>query len=254
MRPHGFWPPVWETAHVGSVSQRSRALAAGGASIAVAIAVMNLASYASTLLAARLLGPRQYGGFAAFSGLLLVVSVVMLGLQTTGARRIAAAPDHVGEIERTLMRVTYRAAWVLAGACLLLTPVFDAALHLQSVVTAAMLALVVWPMSVVGGQVGVLQGERRWLPLAGIYLSMGLSRLAGTLLLLWKPQESVAALAMAIGFAVPVVVGGWALRGSAVHRSQESSGHHDERSVLRSWARTPTRCWPSWPCPTPTSS
>ena len=47
-------------------------LMAGGASIALAIAVMNLATYASTVLAARLLGPREYGGFAAFTGLLLV--------------------------------------------------------------------------------------------------------------------------------------------------------------------------------------
>ncbi len=114
--------------------QPARSRAAGGLTIAVAIGVMNLATYASTLLAARLLGPGAYGGFAAVLGLLLVVGVLMLGLQTTGARRVAASPGDVGEIERTLMRVTYRAAWVLAGVCLLLTPVFDSALHLQSTV------------------------------------------------------------------------------------------------------------------------
>ena len=79
---------------------RVRTLVASGAAIAVAIGVMNVATYAATLIAARLLGPREYGGFAAITGLLLVVGVLMLGLQTTGARRIAAAPDHVGEIER----------------------------------------------------------------------------------------------------------------------------------------------------------
>jgi O-antigen/teichoic acid export membrane protein len=201
--------------------------------MAVAIGVMNVATYAATLLSARLLGPKAYGGFAAVTGLLLVVGVVMLGLQTTGARRVAASPDHVGEIERSLMRVTYRAAWVLAAVCLLLTPVFDSALHLQSTATAAIVALAVWPMTLVGGEAGILQGERRWLPLAGIYLAMGLARIAGTLLLFWKPEEWVAALSMAIGFAGPAVVGSLALRRYAHLRSQESSGHHHERAILR---------------------
>ena len=90
---------------------RAPSLMAGGASIALAIAVMNLATYASTMLAARLLGPREYGAFAAFTALLLVLGVLMLGLQTAGARRVAADPEHVGQIEGMLLRVTYRCAW-----------------------------------------------------------------------------------------------------------------------------------------------
>src|ERR1700712_1409601 len=207
----------------GMPSRRPAASAAlrGGVVMAVAIGIMNLATYASTLVAARLLGPRAYGGFAAVSGLLLVVGVLMLGLQTTGARRVAASPDHVSEIERTLMRITYWSAWVLAGACLLPTPLFDRALSLQSTATAAIVALVVWPMTVVGGEAGILQGERRWVPLAAVYLGMGLFRLAGTLLLLWRPEEWVAALSVAIGFAGPAVVGRLALRRYAPPRSPE---------------------------------
>jgi O-antigen/teichoic acid export membrane protein len=201
--------------------------------MAVAIGVMNVATYACTLLAARLLGPRAYGGFAAVTGLLLVVGVLQLGLQTTGARRVAADPDHVSEIERALMRVTYRSAWVLAGVCLLLTPVFDRALNLQSTATAAIVALVVWPMTVVGGVTGILQGERRWVPLAAVYLGMGLFRVAGTLLLLWRPEEWVAALSMAIGFGGPAAIGRVGLRRFAHLRSPESSGHHGERAVVR---------------------
>ncbi len=218
---------------MGSGTQRARSWAAGGLTIAVAIGVMNVATYASTVLAARLLGPRAYGGFAAVIGLLLVVGVLMLGLQTTGARRVAASPGDVGEIERALMWVTYRAAWVLAGVCLLLTPVFDSVLHLQSMVTAALVALVVWPMTTVGGAAGILQGERRWYPLAAVYLSMGTARLAGTLLLVWWPVEAVAALSMAIGFAAPALVGWWSLRRFAHLRSQDATGHHDAPAILR---------------------
>ncbi len=208
-------------------------LLASGASIALAIAVMNLATYASTVLAARLLGPREYGGFAAFTGLLLVVGVLMLGLQTAGARRVAADPDRVGQIEGMLLRVTYRCAWVVLGICALLTPVFEIVLDLRSWVTAALVALVVWPMTVVGGVSGILQGERRWPPLALLYLTMGLSRLVATLVLLWRPTETVAAFSMVVGFAVPALVGWLALRSGAVRRDPSGTGEHTSTSVLR---------------------
>ena len=212
---------------------RFRTLVASGAAIAVAIGIMNVATYAATLIAARLLGPREYGGFAAMAGLSLVVGVLMLGIQTTGARRIASAPDHVGEIERAVMRVSYRSAWVLGLVCLALTPVFNAVLNLESMATAACLALIAWPMTVVGGQAGVLQGERRWFPLAILYFSMGVARLLGTMLLFWRADEAIAALGLAIGFAAPAVVGWLALRQSAAYRSAADSGTHGDRAVFR---------------------
>jgi O-antigen/teichoic acid export membrane protein len=209
-----------------------RSLLRTGASIAVAMGIMNVATYASTLLAARLLGPREYGGYAAVTGLLLVIGVLMLGLQTTGARRIAEAPTDVGQIERSLLRVSYRAAWVLALLTLLLTPVIDVALNLRSTATAVIIALTVWPMTAVGGQSGVLQGERRWLPLSGVYLSMGLARFAAVLLLFVWPTESVATLSMAIGFAAPTLLAWWVLRADASRRTARSDGH-GQRQVLR---------------------
>jgi len=77
----------------------------GGASIAVAMAVMNLATYGYTLLASRVLGPEQYGGFAAVMNTLMVISVLSLALQAAGARRISAGGVHVGELERVVLRV-----------------------------------------------------------------------------------------------------------------------------------------------------
>ena len=74
-----------------------------GAAIAVAMAVMNVATYGFTILAARLLGPAEYGALAAVMGLLLVVNVLSLGLQATAARRVSAAPEHVGQIERDVL-------------------------------------------------------------------------------------------------------------------------------------------------------
>ena len=91
--------------------------------IAVAMAVMNVATYAFTVLAAYVLGPKQYGALAGLMATLLVLSVVQLGLQATGARRIAAEPEHAGEVEAVVLRVTYWAAAAF-GVLLLLTAIY----------------------------------------------------------------------------------------------------------------------------------
>ncbi|SDS22977.1 Membrane protein involved in the export of O-antigen and teichoic acid [Nocardioides scoriae] len=204
-----------------------------GGVIAVAMAVMNVTTYGYTMVAARLLGPGSYGAFAAVMGLLLVIGVLQLGLQTTGARRIAAQPESVAEVERALMRVTYGAAAVLALVCLLLSPLVDRLLHLGSLPTAVLVAFTALPMTVMGGQAGVLQGERRWRALAALYLAAGVPRLLlGGALLAWRPTETMAVLAVTVAFVAPVVVGWWALRRSAPGRSQAATGLHDERSIL----------------------
>ena len=77
-------------------TERPTSIRHRGASVAVAMAVMNLATYVFTALAARLLGPQDYGALASLMAVLLVVSVVQLGIQTTAARRISADPGHVG--------------------------------------------------------------------------------------------------------------------------------------------------------------
>jgi len=82
-----------------------------GAVIAVAMAVMNVTTYAFTILAARLLGPAEYGALAAVMGLLLVVNVLSLGLQATGARRVSAAPHHRPQIEHEVLATSYASAW-----------------------------------------------------------------------------------------------------------------------------------------------
>ena len=95
---------------------------------------MNLALYVYTVIAARLLGPQAYGALAALMAVLLVVSVLQLGIQATAARRIAADPGHVAQIEREILGLTYRAAAVVGLVLLLLTPLIDRILRLDSLV------------------------------------------------------------------------------------------------------------------------
>lgn len=206
----------------------------GGGAIAVAMGVMNVATYAYTMVAARWLGPQSYGAFAALMGLLLVVGVLQLGLQATGARRIAASPHDVHEIERSVLRVSYGAAVVLGALCLALSPLIDLTLKLHSIPTAVLVAVSAVPMTVMGGQAGVLQGERRWTELALVYLANGLPRLViGTGLILWRPTEFTAMLGVTIAQLAPVLVGWLALRrGRAPVESHLRAGGHGGRAVL----------------------
>ncbi|MEP6814782.1 MAG: oligosaccharide flippase family protein [Marmoricola sp.] len=185
----------------------------GGVGIAVALAVMNVTTYAFNIVAARWLGPEPYGAVAAILGMLMVVNVLSLGLQATAARRVAAAPDDLPQIEAQIRRATMLCSVGLGLACLLAAPLFNALLHLDSLATAALIAVCVVPLTMMGGQAGLLQGESRWLPLSLIYLSFGFGRLlAGVVALAIRPDEFGATLGLAIGAFAPAIVGELALR------------------------------------------
>src|SRR6188768_1435767 len=148
-----------------------------GAVIAVAMGVMNLTTYGFVILAARLLGPREYGALAAVMGVLLVVNVLSLGLQATGARRVSADPENRPQIEREVLATSYASALALGAVMLLAVPLISETLSLDSWGPAALIAATAVPLSVMGGQAGILQGERRWGPLAAVYLAVGVGRL-----------------------------------------------------------------------------
>jgi O-antigen/teichoic acid export membrane protein len=141
--------------------------------IAVAMGVMNVATYGFTIVAARLLGPRDYGAFAALMGLLIVLNVSSLALQATAARRIAATPGSVHQIESVIHKVGLQAALGVGAVCLALSPVIDRVVRLDSLGTAVLIAFAAAPLTLMGAQAGILQGERRWVPLALIYLAAG---------------------------------------------------------------------------------
>lgn len=183
-----------------------------GAVIAVAMGIMNLSTYGYTVLAAHTIGKEAYGAFSALMGALLVISVLSLGLQATGARRISAHPEQVVAIERVVLGVGLRSALVLGTVCLALAPVLNAVLHLHSLPTALMVGVAAFPLTYMGAQAGVLQGERRWGLLALVYLAQGLGRVSfGVGLMVFWPTEFAAMAGVALGCWVPVVIGALAL-------------------------------------------
>ncbi|WP_193607112.1 polysaccharide biosynthesis protein [Nocardioides lijunqiniae] len=191
-----------------------------GVAIAVAMGVMNVSTYGFQMIAARALGPREYGAFAALMNVTMIVGVLALGLQATAARRISSHPEGVGEIERAILRVTYRSAAMVGALLLVLSPVIALVLRLDSIVSAAVIGLAAVPLTIMGGQAGVLQGERRWLALAMVYVAAGVPRLVvGAAIVLWQPSELSAMVAVAVTALAPVLAGSIALRGTRLPRS-----------------------------------
>lgn len=202
-----------------------------GSSIAVAMAIMNIGTYGFTMIAARILGPGSYGALVAMMNTLLVVGVLQLGLQATAARRISAEPEHVGQIEQSILRVTWRASLALGALMLALAPLVNFVLRLGDLRTAVIMALTAIPMTMMGGQAGILQGERRWWPLAVLYVANGVPRLfIGTALILWQPDEFTAMIGVALGQVAPVLVGWYVLRRG--RGSETSSESHRMRSIF----------------------
>jgi O-antigen/teichoic acid export membrane protein len=200
------------------------------AGIAIAMAVMNIGTYAFQMVAARLLGPSQYGAVAGMMALLMVLSVVQLGLQATAARRIAAAPEDVAAIEQTILTTTWRAAIVLGALAVAASPVVWWLLRLDGLLPAVLLGLCVVPVTVMGGQAGVLQGERRWLPLSMVYLSVGVPRvlIGGGCLLVSATETSAIAGVLAASW-LPVLIGSWTLR----NRTHDAIVTEHDRDVRR---------------------
>lgn len=180
--------------------------------IAVAMGIMNVSTYGYTVLVAHTIGKAPYGAFSALMGALLVMSVLSLGLQATGARRISAHPEQVVAIERVVLGAGLRSALVLGSVCLLLAPVLNAVLHLHSLPTALLVGLAAIPLTYMGAQAGVLQGERRWAILGLVYLAQGLGRVFfGVGLLIFWPTEFAAMAGVALGCWLPVIIGALAL-------------------------------------------
>lgn len=201
---------------VSPTSARRRRLSAlirSSGFLAVCIMVTNVATYGFQIIAARILGPGQYGGVASMMSLLLVVGVVQLGMQATASRRVTETPGQERVIEQTVLRATYRAAIVVGIVMLAASPLVWRVLRLDSIYPAMLVAVCAVPLTIMGGQAGVLQGERRWLALAMVYLALGIPRVIVTTAAMWiRPTEGAAMAGVALAQFAPAIVGWWVLR------------------------------------------
>jgi len=183
--------------------------------VAVGMAIMNVAAYGFTILGSRRLTQEEFGAITALLGLLLIGNVASLGLQATGARMMATHTGDTVGLANALVRAGRRGAVGLTVVLLLATPVFMWLLHIDSVLPVLLLAPTLGCLTLMGSQLGVLQGRHRWTEVAVVYTSVGVGRLVlGGGALLIHPSLDSAMIGLALGAAVPALLATFLLRGS----------------------------------------
>jgi len=88
---------------VGVESRKS--LAKGLVLVGAATMVGNGAAFLLSMVAARVLGPTDFGAFGALIGILLILATVGIATQALAARRVAIATDDRAEVEGQIIRL-----------------------------------------------------------------------------------------------------------------------------------------------------
>lgn len=170
---------------VGLLRQRLGLGAISFVAATLAVAVSNLGFH---IVGSRLMGPQLYGGFGALLNLTLFLSVPMGAVQAAVTQGMAARRTS-GAGERPSLRHHSKDILTLAmggmGSILLVAPLLNDYLHLNSRAPATLLALWILPATGSSFLQGVLAGEMRFGPLAlAMVIGTGIGRLAfGAMLL-----------------------------------------------------------------------
>lgn len=209
----------------------------GTAAVAVGLGVAQVAGYAQTVVAARALGPADFGAFAALLGLLLIGSVVGAGFQAAGARRLVsiAGPDTraVHQLQVTVLR----AGLVVGLVALALTPAVTPLLDLPTWVAMPLIALTLVPVTMTGGQYGAAQGRERLYLLGAVYAVAGLGKAVGGVTgALVTGSLTGALIGLCLGAWIAIGVG-WLLLRPLTARAAESS-RRDEGAGLGNGVRS----------------
>jgi len=176
--------------------------------VAAAAGVANAAAYGLTALAARGLGPEQFGAFGALLAFVLVGNVAALAVQAVVARRRARHADLAPAVLAGLL-VALAAAALIAAA----TPALTRYLRLPDPVGPLAVAVAVAALAAAAVPVGLSQGAERFGLLAVLVASQGLLRVVGGLVaLVVNPTASSVLAGTAAGLVVAALVAWLAVR------------------------------------------
>ena len=131
----------------------------GAAMVAIGLGIGQVFAYLLSLAGARMLGPDNYGIFGSMLALLMVGSVLTLGIQAAGARRIVLTPK--SERSNVGLGVVRSAAWAALGVTvgtIVIAPAISWLLHLDGVVAVVVVALNLAPVTWSGSLLGVRAG------------------------------------------------------------------------------------------------
>ena len=187
----------------------------------MALAAGNGLGYLFNLVASRRLGPEGYGALAALLGVILVGNVLALALQAVVARRtvVGREPGGTSRASDWTVRLTVRCAVIASAAGLAVALPLTHLLHLASPLPAILLGVSLGPLTLVGGQLGVLQGAERFHALAALYFIANFGKVGGGVGgVLVADSVTGAMVGTTVGVALSAVVGAVLVQRVQPHR------------------------------------
>jgi O-antigen/teichoic acid export membrane protein len=182
--------------------QRARrpAQLVGTGAVAGGTIVANALGYLLTVIAARVLGPAEFGAFGALLALVIADSVAALAVQATTARATAK-----GQAVVPVVRAGLIIALTVGVVLGLISPLLREFLRLSSVVPAIAVAVGIVALTATAPALGVVQGAERFPVLAAMVAGQALLRVTGGLVGMAIEPTAAGAL---VGIAVCLVVAG----------------------------------------------
>lgn len=183
---------------------------AGG--VAMGASAANALGYVLTVIAARVLGPAEFGAFSALLALIIVGNVAALAIQATVARDIVRELPTGDTVVGGLIL-----AGLVGGVLVAATPVISAFLSLSSAAPAVAAGIAIAAMTATGPALGTIQGRERFHALGAAVAAQAGLRVAGGLVGMAVSPTAAGALAgMAVGLLF-AGVGIWLLAKPPVH-------------------------------------
>jgi len=182
------------------VSPESRKdLAKGLVLVGVATMVGNGAAFLLSMVAARVLGPSEFGAFGALIGILLILATVGISTQALAARRVATAGTDRAEVEGQLIRLAALVGTGIAIGGIVAAWPLGAIFSIPSLAVAtgiASLGFVIFGSAAMG----IAQGREEHIRFSVSFISLNGSRALGGII-------GVLALSSVVGAGIGVLIG-----------------------------------------------
>lgn len=173
----------------------------GAVLVGIGLAIGQVMAYLLSLVAARSLGPDGYGIFGSLMALLMVGTVLALGIQAAGAKRVVLGSARERRtVGSGIIRWSLWAALAIAIATIAISPAVSWLLHLNGPLLVVLVALNLAPLTMWGSLLGVAQGREAHARLAAMYAITGIGRAIGGIIVVIATQSvTLTLVGMAIG-------------------------------------------------------
>lgn len=174
-------------------------LAKGLVLVGVATMIGNGAAFLLSMVAARVLGPSEFGAFGALIGILLILATVGISTQALAARRVATAGTDRADVEGQLIRLAALVGSGIAVGGVLAAWPLGAIFSIPALAVAsgiASLGFVIFGSAAMG----IAQGREEHIRFSVSFISLNGSRAIGGII-------GVLALSSVVGAGIGVLVG-----------------------------------------------